>query len=41
MGARHADAGDHMIDGKTRISTQTGKDGQGQTVNNTTFYEKQ
>jgi hypothetical protein len=28
-------------DGKTRITTQTGKDGQGQTVNNTTFYEKQ
>jgi len=27
--------------GKTRITTQTGKDGQGQTVNNTTFYEKQ
>jgi hypothetical protein len=28
-------------DGKTRITTQTGKDGQGQTVNNTMFYEKQ
>jgi hypothetical protein len=28
-------------DGKTRITTQTGKDGQGQTVNNTTLYEKQ
>jgi len=29
------------VDGKTRITTQTGKDGQGQTVNNTTLYEKQ
>jgi hypothetical protein len=28
-------------DGKTRITTQTGKDGQGQTVNNSMFYEKQ
>ena len=28
-------------DGKTRITTQTGKDGRGQTVNNTMFYEKQ
>ena len=28
-------------DGKTRITTQTGKDVQGQTVNNTMFYEKQ
>src|SRR5262249_5199439 len=28
-------------DGKTRITTVTGKDGQGQTVNNTIFYEKQ
>jgi hypothetical protein len=28
-------------DGKTRITTQTGKDGQGQTVNNMMFYEKQ
>ena len=28
-------------DGKTRITTQTGNDGQGQTVNNTMFYEKQ
>ena len=28
-------------DGKTRITTQTGKDAQGRTVNNTTFYEKQ
>jgi len=28
-------------DGKTRITTSTGKDGQGQTVNNTMFYEKQ
>src|SRR5262249_45790982 len=28
-------------DGKTRITTQTGKDAQGQTVNNTMFYEKQ
>ena len=28
-------------DGKTRITTQTGKDGQGQTVNNSIFYEKQ
>jgi hypothetical protein len=28
-------------DGKTRITTQTGKDGQGQTVNNKIFYEKQ
>ena len=27
-------------DGKTRITTQTGKDGQGQTINNTMFYEK-
>ena len=28
-------------DGKTRVTTQTGKDAQGRTVNNTTFYEKQ
>ena len=28
-------------DGKTRITTQTGKDGQGRTVNNSMFYEKQ
>jgi hypothetical protein len=28
-------------DGKTRITTQTGTNGQGQTVNNTMFYEKQ
>ena len=28
-------------DGKTRVTTQTGKDGQGQTVNNSQFYEKQ
>jgi len=28
-------------DGKTRITTNTGKDGQGQTINNTMFYEKQ
>jgi len=28
-------------DGKTRITTQTGKDGQGQTVSNSIFYEKQ
>jgi len=28
-------------DGKTRITTNTGKDGQGQTVNNTMLYEKQ
>jgi len=28
-------------DGETRITTVTGKDGQGQTVNNTIFYEKQ
>jgi hypothetical protein len=28
-------------DGKTRITTQTGKDGQGRTVNNSSFYEKQ
>ena len=28
-------------DGKTRITTQTGKNGQGETVNNTMFYEKQ
>lgn len=28
-------------DGKTRITTQTGKDNQGQTLNNTMFYEKQ
>ena len=28
-------------DGKTRITTQTGKNGQGQTVNNAIFYEKQ
>ena len=28
-------------DGKTRITTQTGKDAQGRTVHNTTFYEKQ
>jgi hypothetical protein len=28
-------------DGKTRITTNTGKDAQGQTVNNTMLYEKQ
>ena len=28
-------------DGKTRITTQTGKSSQGDTVNNTMFYEKQ
>jgi hypothetical protein len=28
-------------DGKTRTSTQTGKNAQGQTVNNVVFYEKQ
>jgi hypothetical protein len=28
-------------DGKTRITTQTGKDAQGRTVNNTMFYERQ
>ena len=28
-------------DGKTRITTQTGTNSQGQTVNNTMFYEKQ
>jgi hypothetical protein len=28
-------------DGKTRVTTQTGRDGQGRTVNNTIFYEKQ
>ena len=28
-------------DGKTRITTQTGKNAQGETVKNTTFYEKQ
>jgi len=28
-------------DGKTRITTQTGKDGKGQTVNNTQFYDRQ
>src|SRR5262249_56860729 len=28
-------------DGKTRITTNAGKDGQGQTVNNSMFYEKQ
>ena len=28
-------------DGKTRITTQTGKDAQGRTVHNTMFYEKQ
>ncbi len=28
-------------DGKTRITTQTGKNGQGQAVHNTMFYEKQ
>ena len=28
-------------DGKTRVTTQTGSDGQGRTVNNTMFYEKQ
>jgi len=27
--------------GKTRVTTQTGTDGQGQTVNNTMLYEKQ
>ena len=28
-------------DGKTRIVTQTGKNGQGQTINHSQFYEKQ
>ena len=28
-------------DGKTRVTTQTGKDGQGRAVNNTIAYEKQ
>src|SRR5262245_3737141 len=28
-------------DGKTRTTTQTGRDGQGRTVNNTILYEKQ
>jgi hypothetical protein len=28
-------------DGKTRVTTQTGRDGQGRTVNNSMFYEKQ
>jgi hypothetical protein len=28
-------------DGKTRVTTQTGRDGQGRMVNNTIFYEKQ
>jgi hypothetical protein len=28
-------------DGKTRITTQTGKSVQGETVKNTMFYEKQ
>jgi len=28
-------------DGKTRVTTQTGRDGQGRTVNNTMFYDKQ
>jgi hypothetical protein len=28
-------------DGKTRITTQTGKDAQGRTANNSMFYEKQ
>ena len=28
-------------DGKTRTTTQTGKDGQGQTINNVQFYERQ
>jgi len=28
-------------DGKTRITTQTGKNAQSQTVKNTMFYEKQ
>ena len=28
-------------DGKTRVTTQTGKNAQGQTVKNTMFYEKQ
>jgi hypothetical protein len=28
-------------DGKTRTTTQTGKNAQGQTVKNTMFYEKQ
>ena len=27
-------------DGKTRVTTQTGSDGQGRAVNNTMFYEK-
>jgi len=29
------------FDGKTRVTTQTGKDSQGRTVNNTIFCEKQ
>jgi len=29
------------VDGKTRTTTQTGRDGQGRTVNNTIVYEKQ
>jgi flavin-dependent dehydrogenase len=28
-------------DGKTRITTQAGKNGRGETVKNTMFYEKQ
>jgi hypothetical protein len=28
-------------DGKTRVTTQTGRDSQGRTVNNSIFYEKQ
>jgi hypothetical protein len=28
-------------DGKTRVTTQTGRDGQGRTVNNSIYYEKQ
>ena len=28
-------------DGKTRVTTQTGRDGQGRTINNSMFYEKQ
>jgi flavin-dependent dehydrogenase len=28
-------------DGKTRITTQTGKNAQGETVKNTTFYDKE
>ena len=28
-------------DGKTRITTQTGKDAQGRTIHNSSFYEKQ